>query len=253
MGHRILELAVAEGIEIAGAFDVPSFAGMDIVVGAQSGKPRILKAAAAASEALRGTDVLIDFTAPEGAVENVAAAAKLGKPSVVGTTGLSSDQQKILSDLARTVPVVYAPNMSVGVNLMFKLTTEIAKALGLEYNVEVIEIHHNQKRDSPSGTAMRLAECASAGLGLDPGKDLVHGRRGLVGARGPREIGMHSLRGGDVTGDHTIVFAGPGERLELTHRAHSRDNFARGALRAARFVIRAKPGLYDMQDVLGLR
>ncbi len=143
--------------------------------------------------------------------------------------------------------------MSVGVNLLFKLTSEVAAILGLDYNVEIAEIHHNQKKDSPSGTALRLAECAAKALGLDYPGDVVHGRAGMVGARPARQIGMHALRGGDVVGEHTVSFIGKGERVELVHKAHSRDNFARGALRAARFAVAAAPGLYDMQDVLGLR
>jgi len=156
-------------------------------------------------------------------------------------------------ECAQRIPVVYAPNMSVGVNLLFKLTREVAAILGLDYNVEITEIHHNQKKDSPSGTAVRLAECAAEALGLDYKSDTAHGREGLVGKRPAREIGMHAIRGGDVVGEHTVSFFGQGERVELTHKAHNRDNFARGSLVAARFAAAAKPGLYDMQDVLGLK
>jgi 4-hydroxy-tetrahydrodipicolinate reductase len=165
---------------------------------------------------------------------------------------LNAAQVDALRRCAEKVPVVYAPNMSVGVNLLFKLTREVAGILGLDYNCEIIEIHHNQKKDAPSGTAVRLAERAAEGLGLDYHENVVHGREGLVGARPRAEIGMHTLRGGDVVGEHTVVFVGPGERIELTHKAHNRDNFARGSLVAARFALKARPGLYDMQDVLGL-
>ena len=198
-------------------------------------------------------DVLIDFTAPDACVRNVRLAADAGTPSVIGTTGLTDDQLAEIRVLTQRVPIVLAPNFSVGVNLLFKLVTEAAKVLGLEYNCEIVEVHHNQKKDSPSGTALRLAERAAEGLGLAAATDLVHGREGLVGARPVREIGMHAVRGGDVTGDHTVTFFGPGERVELSHRAHNRDNFARGALRAAQFVVNADVGLYDMQDVLGLK
>jgi 4-hydroxy-tetrahydrodipicolinate reductase len=143
--------------------------------------------------------------------------------------------------------------MSVGVNLLFKLTSEVASILGLDYNVEITEIHHNQKKDSPSGTAVHLAERAAQALGLNYSEDTAHGRSGMVGARPTRQIGVHALRGGDIVGEHTVSFVGQGERLELTHKAHNRDNFARGALRAAKFALHAKPGMYDMQDVLGLR
>jgi 4-hydroxy-tetrahydrodipicolinate reductase len=143
--------------------------------------------------------------------------------------------------------------MSVGVNLLFKVAAEVASVLGLDYNVEIVETHHNQKKDSPSGTAVRLAESVAEALGLDYDQQTMHGREGMVGARPVEEIGMHALRGGSVAGDHTVHFLGANERLELTHRAISRDVFAQGALRAARFAVGAEPGLYDMQDVLGLK
>lgn len=161
-------------------------------------------------------------------------------------------QRGVLDTLGRDAVIVFAPNMSVGVNLLFKLTREAARLLGPEYNVEIMEIHHNQKKDSPSGTAVRLAECAAEALHWDYPRDAVFGRQGIVGARPERQIGVHALRGGDVVGEHTVAFIGNGERIELTHKAHNRDNFARGALRAARFAVNAAPGRYDMQDVLGL-
>ncbi len=250
MGRRILELAVADGVEIGGAFDV---AETELLVGGESGNPRRVNVSSDAGSELAKSDVLIDFTVADACIANLKAAARAGKPAVVGTTGLSDSQKAEVEGLSKTIPIVHAPNMSVGINLLFKLTSEVAAILGLDYNVEIVETHHNQKKDSPSGTAVRLAERAAEALGLDYGKDAIHGRRGMVGARPPHEIGMHAIRGGDVVGDHTVCFIGQGERLELTHRAHSRDNFARGSLRAARFVLTAKPGLYNMQDVLGLR
>ncbi|GMV93062.1 MAG: 4-hydroxy-tetrahydrodipicolinate reductase [Candidatus Hydrogenedentota bacterium] len=253
MGRRILELAVADGIGIGGAIDVPQVAGTELVIGSESGNPRTIRVSSDAAAELAKSDVLIDFTVAEACLGNVKSAAEAGKPAVVGTTGLNDSQKAELHALSRTVPIVHAPNMSVGVNLLFKLTSEVASILGLDYNVEIVETHHNQKKDSPSGTAVRLAERAAEALGLDHAKNTVHGREGMVGARPRPEIGMHAVRGGDVVGDHTVYFIGQGERIELTHRAHNRDNFARGSLRAARFVLDAKPGLYDMQDVLGLR
>ncbi len=254
MGRRILELAaVADDLEIGGAFDVPAFAGTEIVAGAESCRPKMVVVSADAETELTKSDCLIDFTAAEGCIANVTAATKAGKPSVIGTTGLSQAQVATLADCAARVPVVYAPNMSVGVNLLFKLTGEVASILGLDYNVEICEIHHNQKKDSPSGTAVRLAERAAEALQLEYGRNVAHGRQGMVGARPRNQIGMHALRGGDVTGEHTVSFIGQGERIELTHKAHNRDNFARGALVAARFVMSRDPGLYDMQDVLGLK
>ncbi len=253
MGRRILELAAAsEEFSIGGAFDRPDCGGQTLTVGSESGTPQDIVLAPSAESAVAGGDVLIDFTLADVCLANARAAAAAGKAVVIGTTGLSTEQQDELRELAKNVPVVFAPNMSVGVNLLFKLTSEVAAILGLDYNVEIVEIHHNQKKDSPSGTAVRLAERAAEALGLDYHKDVAHGREGMVGARPRAEIGMHALRGGDVTGEHTVSFVGQGERIELTHKAHNRDNFARGALVAARFTAKAKPGLYDMQDVLGL-
>ena len=254
MGRRILELAAAaEDTEIGAAFDLPECAGEELIAGAESGSPESVTLAPDAATAVAQADVLIDFTVADVCLGHVRAASDAGKPSVLGTTGLSDDQKAELARLAETVPIVFAPNMSVGVNLLFKLTKEAASVLGLDYNVEITEVHHNQKVDSPSGTAVRLAECAAEALGLDYAKNTAHGREGMVGKRPEREIGMHSLRGGDVAGEHTVSFIGQGERIELTHRAHNRDNFARGALIAAKFAVQGAPGLYDMQDVLGLK
>jgi 4-hydroxy-tetrahydrodipicolinate reductase len=253
MGRRILELATTtDGLAIGGAFDLPANDGVEIALGDGNARQTVRVSKEAAAE-ISKSDVLIDFTVAEACMPNVRAAVAANKAAVVGTTGLSQADRDELAQLAKKVPIVFAPNMSVGVNLLFKLTKEVANILGLDYNVEITEIHHNQKKDSPSGTAVRLGECAAEGLGLDYDKDTQHGREGMVGARPRAEIGMHSLRGGDVVGEHTVHFVGQGERIELTHKAHSRDNFARGALRAAAFAATAKPGLYDMQDVLGLR
>jgi len=254
MGRRILELAAAEqDMSIGGAFDLPAMAGTVITAGVECGKSQTITVVDSAAEALANSDVLIDFTAAEACLANVRAAVNMGKAAVVGTTGLSPAQAAELNDLAAQAPIVYAPNMSVGVNLLFKLTREVAQILGLDYNVEIVEVHHNLKKDSPSGTAVRLAEKAAEGLGLDYHTQTAHGREGMVGERPRAEIGMHAVRGGDVVGEHTVSFIGKGERVELVHKAQNRDNFARGALIAARFAATAKPGLYDMQDVLGLR
>lgn len=254
MGRRILEMAAAtDDVEIGGGFDIAENAGTEITVGAESGKPVRVTVGGDVSSELAKSDVLIDFTAPVACVENARAAALAGVPVVIGTTGLNGAQVAELRRFAEQVAVVHAPNMSIGVNLLFKLTGEVAAILGPEYNVEIVEVHHNQKKDSPSGTAVRLAERAAEALGWDYSKDTAHGREGIVGARPQRQIGMHAVRGGDVVGDHTVSFIGPGERVELVHRAHNRDNFARGALVAARFAAKTSPGLYDMQDVLGLK
>jgi 4-hydroxy-tetrahydrodipicolinate reductase len=249
MGRRILEMAAqAEDMEIGSALDAPGNAGVELSVGATQ---TVVVGSDAATEAAKA-DVLIDFTLAHVCLNNVRAAVAAGIPAIIGTTGLNEEQVAELKALSEKAPIVYAPNMSVGVNLLFKLTSEVASVLGLDYNVEIVEMHHNLKKDSPSGTAVRLAERAAEALGLDYANDTAHGREGLVGERPTREIGLHALRGGDVVGEHTVSFVGQGERIELTHKAHNRDNFANGSLIAARFAAQAKPGLYDMQDVLGL-
>jgi len=254
MGRRILELARTEpDIEIGGSFDVPAFAGAQLLVGIDSRQPITLTVSGDAAAEIEKSDVLIDFTTAQACVGNARLAAHARKPAVIGATGLTMAHKTELIALAREIPMVYAPNMSVGVNLLFRLTYEIAKILGLDYNIEISETHHNLKKDSPSGTAVRLAERAAEALGLNYATDATHGRSGMVGERPARQIGIHAIRGGDVIGEHTVSFFGAGERIELTHRAHSRDCFAQGALRGARFVMTASPGLYDMQDVLGLK
>ncbi len=254
MGRRILELAAANPeIGIGGAFDQPERAGESVSVGHESGNPTEVPLSVTATEAMSNADVVIDFTLAHVCMDNVRAASVSGKAVVLGTTGLSDHDKKEIELLAHTIPIVFAPNFSVGVNLLFKLAAEAAGVLGLDYNVEIVETHHNKKQDSPSGTAERLGECVAEALDLSYAEDTTHGRKGMVGERPEREIGMHALRGGDVAGDHTVLFIGQGERVELTHRAHNRDNFARGALIAAQFATKAAPGLYDMQDVLGLK
>lgn len=254
MGRRIMELAAAaDDLQIAAAFDLPANAGTTLHVGHESGREIAVAIGGDPREAIAQGGVLIDFTHASGCIENVRCAAALGKASVVGTTGLDAGQRAALVEAAAHVPIVFAPNMSVGVNLLFKLVAEAAAALGLDYNCEITEIHHNQKKDAPSGTAVRLGEIVAHAFDLDYAAQTRHGREGMPGPRPRAEIGMHALRGGDVVGEHTVAFIGQGERIELTHKAHNRDNFARGALVAARFAAKAAPGLYDMQDVLGLR
>ncbi|MCF7853925.1 MAG: 4-hydroxy-tetrahydrodipicolinate reductase, partial [Candidatus Pacebacteria bacterium] len=173
---------------------------------------------------------------------------------VIGTTGLAADDRKALETLADSGGrIVFAPNMSVGVNLLFHLCGEVGRTLGEDYDVEVVEMHHNRKKDAPSGTAARLGEILAQATGRDYEKDVRHGRQGMTGARERREIGMHAVRGGDVVGEHTVIFATDGERVELGHKASSRQTFAKGAVRAVKFLMDVSPGLYDMQDVLGLR
>lgn len=254
MGRRILELASAmEDITIGGAFDLPEMSGREVQVFSAEGTPQSVVVGGDGPSKFKNADVLIDFTTAESCIGNVHAAAESGLSVVIGTTGLNVQQVESLRALSRNTAIVYAPNMSVGVNLLFKLAEEVAAILGLAYNAEIVEIHHNQKKDSPSGTAVRLAEQVARGLGLNYPEDICFGREGLIGARPERQIGVHALRGGDVVGEHTVSFIGCGERVELTHKAHNRDNFAQGALLAARYAATASPGLYDMQDVLGLK
>ena len=172
---------------------------------------------------------------------------------VIGTTGQDDPSRRSVENSARRIPIVFAPNFSVGVNALFWLARKTAEILGSDFDLEVIEMHHRLKKDAPSGTAKRLAEILSEVRGLSYERDVRHGRAGMVGERTGTEIGMHALRGGDVVGDHTVVYASPGERIELTHRASSRETFAKGALRAVKWAQHQGPGLYDMQDVLGLR
>jgi 4-hydroxy-tetrahydrodipicolinate reductase len=198
-------------------------------------------------------DVLIEFAHHSLSGDLVKIAAARGKAMVIGTTGHTADERKLIEAAARSIPIVFAPNFSVGVNLLFYLTQLAAETLGEDYDQEVVEMHHRQKLDAPSGTARRLGEILAEASGGTYDDLTIHGRHGEVGARAKRVIGMHALRGGDVVGDHTVHFSTIGERLELTHRATGRDTFASGALRAAQWVRTQKPGLYSMQDVLGLK
>ncbi len=198
------------------------------------------------------SDVVIDFSAHSATGQLLELAVTRKKPVVIGTTGHSTEEKKHLRALAARVPCVWAGNFSVGVNLLFALTQRAAAVLGADYDAEVVELHHRFKKDAPSGTAARLLEIILAERKLTT-KALRHGRSGITGERSSKEVGVHSLRGGDVVGDHTVIFATLGERLELTHKAGDRAIFARGALQAAHWVVRQKPGVYDMQDVLGLK
>ncbi len=198
-------------------------------------------------------DVVIDFTAAEASLGNMEIAAQHHKPMVVGSTGFSSQQLEKVKKLTKEFPCCLAPNMSVGVNLMFKIVEEVAEILGGDYDVEIIEAHHRMKKDAPSGTALRLGEVIARGLGRKWEEVGVYGRKGLIGERSRAEIGMQVIRAGDIVGEHTVLFGGMGERIEVTHRAHTRDTFAQGAVRAATWVVNQKPGLYDMGDVLGIK
>jgi 4-hydroxy-tetrahydrodipicolinate reductase len=201
----------------------------------------------------KGGDVVINFTSPQASLESLEFAKEAGLAVVIGTTGLSPEQIERVKDLSKSVRCVFSPNMSVGVNVMFRVVQEVAQVLGPDYDIEIVEAHHRLKKDSPSGTAVKLGELIGKSLGRDFGKVGVYGRKGMIGERTKEEIGMQVIRAGDIVGEHTVLFGGIGERLEIIHRAHSRDNFARGAVRAALWVVNQQNGLYDMQDVLGLK
>ena len=195
---------------------------------------------------------VIDFTAPEVSLATARAASRTGNPVVIGTTGLTADQLTELGSLAASTPVFWSPNMSIGVNALVRILPMLERILGEAYDMEITEIHHHHKKDAPSGTAVKLAEVLAASRGWDLAEVGNYGRMGIIGARPEKELGVHALRGGDVVGDHTVYFFGPGERLEVTHRAHSRENFARGALRAAAWLSEQKAGeLYSMGHLLG--
>lgn len=206
-------------------------------------------------EALGKSDTVIDFTLPSFTNELIEGCVEAGKPLVMGTTGHDDDQLELIQRASKSIPIVHAPNFSVGVNTLFWLTRRTAEILGEGFDLEVVEMHHRHKLDSPSGTARRLAEILTEVRNLSYDKDCRHGRFGDVGARTDHEVGVHALRGGDVVGDHTVIYAGNGERVELTHKASSRLTFAKGAVRAARWIESEglKSGLFDMQDVLGLK
>jgi 4-hydroxy-tetrahydrodipicolinate reductase len=231
MGQAVLRAAAAQNVEVAAQMDL----GDSLL------------------DALAAADTVIDFTTHHFTAELVAACRASSTRMVIGTTGHTDEELAIIRDAATVVPIVFAPNFSVGVNTLFWLTRRAAEILGPDFDLEVVEMHHRMKTDSPSGTARRLAEILASVANLSYDTDVKHGRHGDVGARSPREIGMHALRGGDVVGDHTVVFAAQGERVELTHKASSRDTFATGAVRAACWLAGQPPGLYDMQDVLGLK
>jgi 4-hydroxy-tetrahydrodipicolinate reductase len=258
MGQTLIEAVLgAPDLALAGALEIPSSGLIGRDAGEHFGRVTGVSVSADVAGTLRTADVLIDFTRPAGTLAHLAACATSSVAAVVGTTGLSEPDYRSVVEFARAIPIVLAPNMSVGVAVLTRLVEIAALELGDGYDVEIVEMHHRHKIDAPSGTALKLGETAARVLKRNLDTDAVYARHGVTGKREPRTIGFAALRGGDVIGDHTVIFAGQGERIELTHRAASRMNFAQGALRAVRFVARKRAeraaGLYDMQDVLGLR
>lgn len=253
MGRAIVAaIRERDDAKLAAAVDREGGAALGADAGVLAGGEALGVPVTADLATLAASEVVIDFSLPEGTARVAQACAASRTPLVVGTTGLDGAAEASLAKLQAVAPVVVAPNMSPGVTLLFHLAARAVEALGPDYDAEIVEMHHRKKVDAPSGTAMRLAEVVAAAKKLDPSLALVYGRSGRTGERTREEIGVMTLRGGDVVGDHTLVLAGPGERIELTHRAHDRAIFARGAVRAAIWVATRAPGRYDMADVIGL-
>jgi 4-hydroxy-tetrahydrodipicolinate reductase len=253
MGRMLIEATLAQAdLALSGALELPDSPALGTDAGAALGRRTGVRVTADLAEGLRGAEVLIDFTRPEGTLAHLAACRAHGVAAVVGTTGFSAAQKAELGALAQQLPIVWAPNMSVGVNVMLRLLAQAAQALGPAYDIEVIEAHHRHKVDAPSGTALAMGEVLARARGLQLERDGVFARHGHTGERAADSIGFATVRGGDIVGDHTVLFAGSGERIEITHRSSSRANYAEGSLRAARFLRGRAPGLYGMDDVLGL-
>jgi 4-hydroxy-tetrahydrodipicolinate reductase len=246
MGRTLIEGVLADrDLALAAALDAPGTAAL----GQAAGALRIT----ADLGALADADVLVDFTRPEGTLAHLEACLKLNRRMVIGTTGFSAAQGARIAEAARRIPIVQSPNFAIGVNVVFRLAQTAARALGDAYDVEIVEAHHRHKVDAPSGTALKLGELVAQALGRDLGKVATHGRHGDTGERPAKAIGFHAIRGGDIVGEHTVIFAGQGERVEVAVRSQSRSTYAAGALRAAKWLAGRAPGLYDMFDVLGLK
>lgn len=256
MGRALIEACSQSSgeVELAAAVERPGSTAIGIDAGELAGVGRTgVLVSATLEEVIPDFDVLIDFTAPQASMANLAVCAAHGRRMVIGTTGFSDAQREEIASHAARSAVVMAPNMSVGVNLCFKLLDIAARVMGGETDIEIIEAHHRHKVDAPSGTALRMGEVVAAALGRDLSECAVYGRHGVTGERDRRTIGFETIRAGDIVGEHQVMFAGDGERVEIVHKASSRMTFARGALRAARWLMQHQRGLFDMQDVLGLR
>jgi 4-hydroxy-tetrahydrodipicolinate reductase len=246
MGQMLIEAVIADPeLDLAAAFDVP---GSPIFGRELAG----VEATADVAAAVSVSDVVIDFTRPEGTLSHLRACTAARKAMVIGTTGFSQSDRGAIGEASRVIPIVLSPNFAVGVNAVFKLAAVAAQILGDAYDVEIIEAHHRHKLDAPSGTALKLGEVVAKALSRNLQRNSIFGRKGETGARPQGQIGFHAIRGGDIVGEHTVLFAGAGERVEVTVRSQSRMTYALGALRAAKFLQGRPPGLYDMADVLGL-
>ena len=253
MGRMLIEAVLkSDDLKIAAALEAAGNEALGKDAGDSVGKPCGIKITADLA-ALAGADCLIDFTRPDGTLAHLDRCAAAGTKMVIGTTGFSPEEKRHIAEASNRIGIVFAPNMAVGVNAAFKLAEVAARILGEAYDVEIVEAHHRHKVDAPSGTAIRLGEVVATALGLDFKSAAIYGREGITGERDAKMIAIHALRGGDIVGEHTVMFAGDGERLEITVRSSSRMTYALGALRACRFLKDRQSGLYDMQDVLGLR
>ena len=254
MGQMLIEAIIAaDDCVLAGALDITSSPAIGQDASAFLGRPSGVPITAELRAGLVNAHVLIDFTRPEGTLAHLAVCRELGVKAVIGTTGFSNDQKTQIAAHAGHTAIVMAPNMSVGVNVMLKLLDMAARAMNEGYDIEIIEAHHRHKVDAPSGTALKMGEVVAAALGRDLKDCAVYGREGVTGERDPSTIGFATVRGGDIVGDHTVLFAGTGERIEITHRSSSRATYAQGSLRAARFLANHAHGLFDMNDVLGIQ
>ena len=254
MGRMLVEAVVTAGdCQLTGALDVPQSPSLGADASAFLGKDSGVVITADLALGLKGSGCLIDFTRPEGTLAHLRECVAQGISLVIGTTGFTDEQKAEIADAAKHIPIVMAPNMSVGVNVTLKLLEMAAKAMATGYDIEIIEAHHRHKVDAPSGTALKMGEVIADALGRDLKDCAVYAREGVTGERDPSSIGFATIRGGDIVGDHTVLFAGTGERIEITHKSSSRVTYAQGSLRAARFLAGKPAGLYDMFDVLGLR
>ncbi|MDN5836870.1 MAG: 4-hydroxy-tetrahydrodipicolinate reductase, partial [Nitrosospira sp.] len=254
MGRALLEaVAQAPDMRLSAALECAASPYLKKDAGELIGAPCGVDITVDVAAALSGSDVLVDFTRPEGTLTHLAVCRAKNVKMVIGTTGFSAKQKEELEAASKDIAIVFAPNMSVGVNVTLKLLEMAAMVLNEGYDIEIIEAHHRHKLDAPSGTALRMGEVVAKALGRNLSEVAVYGREGNTGERAPAAIGFATVRGGDIVGDHTVMFAGTGERLEISHKAGSRATFAEGALRAARFLTDKQSGLFDMQDVLGLR
>jgi len=254
MGRTLVHaIAASKGATLAGAVDAPASAAIGRDAGELAGLGKNgIEVASNVEPLLAGADGLLDFTVPNASVAFAEFAARRGMVHVIGTTGLSGEQEKLIAEASRRAVIVKSGNMSMGVNLLAALVKRMARALDDEFDIEILEMHHSKKIDAPSGTALLLGQAAAEGRRIDLAQHAVRGRDGHTGARWPGDIGFAALRGGSVVGDHTVIFAGPAERVEVSHRAEDRMIFARGAVRAALWARQQHPGLYSMADVLGL-